>query len=177
MTRELLAVFRRRLVALGLLVFVNLGLFAAGLRPAVEGALDRDAGLARLEARLRALEAEERAAAAALASRREAEAYLAGFPPRSELLAVTTRIQQAAEQLAVTVPAIDARPASKGAGESPLARVTIVMSVEGPYGEVRRFLYEMERLGRHLVIEKVSLRGRPGEDRIRLALELAAYFR
>ncbi len=177
MIRDLLPIFRRRLVALGVLALVNVGLFVAVLRPAAEWRSDRAAALARLDARLRALDAEERTRAAVATSRSQADAYEAGFPPRTEILAVTNRIQRVAEQFAVTVPAIDYRPATKGAEESPLTRVAIVMSVEGPYREVRRFIYEMEQLRRYLVIEKVSLRGRPGAGKIQLALELAAYFR
>lgn len=177
MTRDLLPVFWRRLVAIGVLAVANVALFAAALQPVAERRFSRDVVLARLEARLRALDAEERARTAVVVSWRQAEAYAAGFPARAELLAVTNRIQRAAEQLDVRVPAIDYRPAAKGTEESPLTRVAIAMSVEGPYREVRRFIYEMERQRRYLVIEKVSLRGRPGEGKIQLALELAAYFR
>jgi hypothetical protein len=50
------------------------------------------------------------------------------------------------------------------------------MEVEGRYGAVRRFLYEVEGLQDPLMIERVALTSQRGIDRLNLRLEMAAYF-
>lgn len=178
MIREsLLPLFRSRLVLLGALLVVNAGLFLGVLRPAASQSSTRQDTLRHLQARVYALRQEEHAQRSVLVSWRQAEAYAAGFPDRGRLLALADRIQRAGAQLALKIPSIDYRPDAKQVDEAPLSRITIALRVEGPYGAVRRFIYELETLRRYVVVDKLSLRGRPTEGRVQLALELSAYVR
>ncbi len=174
MIRDLLLIFRTPLLLLGLLLILNGGLFIGLVRPSLERVYGHQETLQSLQARTRALHTEERSRGSVLTSRVEIEKYTASFPPRTGLLSLTNRIQTLARQLNLKIPAIDYRPDTK---ENILTHVTIAMGVEGPYSEIRRFIYELEKLRRTLAIDKLSLRGRPTEGKIQLALELSAYFR
>jgi hypothetical protein len=48
---------------------------------------------------------------------------------------------------------------------------------EGAYGKIRRYLYELEGMRRHLVIERVSLRDPKGGSELQVQLQLAVYLR
>ncbi len=177
MIRDYVPILRGRLVLAVLLLVANVLAFAAGLLPAADRVLNRDARLARLEARRDALELAERTRRIQAESRKQVEAFVASFPPRAEILAVTDRIQAVAAEFDVTVPAVEYRPDARPTEEAPLTRVTIAMNVEGPYRELRRLLHALERQRNHLVIERAALRKRSGESGVQLALELSAYFR
>jgi hypothetical protein len=51
------------------------------------------------------------------------------------------------------------------------------MAVEGPYSKIRRYLYELETMHRHLVIERLILRDPKGTSELQVQLQLAVYLR
>jgi hypothetical protein len=175
--RDLLRIARGQIAAVSALLLANLAIFVAVLRPEAERVLDGEARLPRLEARLARLELEEQARRLMGESRAQAEVYAASFPPRAELLAVTDRLQRVAGRFDVAVPTIQYRPEARPAEGAPLTRLTIAMSVEGSYRELRRLIHQLEHDRHHVVIEKAVLRRRAGGERVQLDLELAAYFR
>ncbi|MBI4840174.1 MAG: hypothetical protein HY803_03710 [candidate division NC10 bacterium] len=90
-------------------------------------------------------------------------------------MGVIGRLTKLARSLAVEVPAVEYRPSD--VKEAGLTRVTLLMGVEGTYGKVRRLLYELEGMRRHLVIERVSLRDPKGTSQLQVQLQLAVYLR
>jgi Tfp pilus assembly protein PilO len=72
------------------------------------------------------------------------------------------------------VPSVKYQPGD--VAEEELVKLTVQMEVEGGYGAIRRFLYEVEGLQDPLMIERVALTSSRGIDRLNLRLEMAAYF-
>jgi hypothetical protein len=58
-----------------------------------------------------------------------------------------------------------------------LTKITVALTAEGNYGKIRRYLYELEGMRRHLVIERLSLQDPKGTSELQVNLELAVYVR
>lgn len=157
-----------------LLLVANGGFLGLGTVPAQQGLRSRDERLRVLQARIRALRLEERGADGMLASFREVEEYRRSLPPLSEMVPVLERLADLAARHALKVPSTEYRPAEDK--EAGLTRLTVNLGLEGNYGQVRRFLYELEKRRRSLVIEALSLRDAPSRDRVHVQLQVAAYF-
>ncbi|MBI4735669.1 MAG: hypothetical protein HY766_06360 [candidate division NC10 bacterium] len=128
-----------------------------------------------LQRRIRALQREGQSSEVLLTAFREIEEFAQGYPRRADLVGVIGRLTKLARSLAVEVPAVEYRPSD--VKEAGLTRVTLLMGVEGTYGKVRRLLYELEGMRRHLVIERVSLRDPKGTSQLQVQLQLAVYLR
>jgi Type II secretion system (T2SS), protein M subtype b len=61
--------------------------------------------------------------------------------------------------------------------EASLIKLVVTMGVEGTYGKIRRYLYELEGMRRFLVIERLSLRDSKGSSDVQVQLQLALYLR
>ena len=59
---------------------------------------------------------------------------------------------------------------------SNLTRLKVIMDVEGSYGDIRDFIYEIESSPEFVVIDDVTLADNAGEA-LRLTLQLSTYFR
>ena len=59
---------------------------------------------------------------------------------------------------------------------SNLTRLKVIMDVEGSYGDIRDFIYEIETSPEFVVIDDVTLADNAGEA-LRLTLQLSTYFR
>lgn len=150
-------------------VLVLLLLPARGLR------LQQEDQLLDLQRRIRVLQREGQTSEVLLTALREVEQFTQGYPARAELLGLINRLTRLARSLAVTVPAVDYRPSE--VKETGLTKVTVAMVAEGTYGKIRRYLYELEGMRRHLVIERVSLRDPKGGSELQVQLQLAVYLR
>jgi Tfp pilus assembly protein PilO len=58
-----------------------------------------------------------------------------------------------------------------------LARLRISMLLEGDWGDVRQFIYELETTPAFVIIDQVTLAQSNPDQPIVLSLELSAYFR
>ena len=160
--------------ALGLAVANGLVLVLL-LLPARELRLQQEDQLLDLQRRIRVLQREGQTSEVLLTALREVEQFAQGYPSRAELLGLIDRLTRLARSLAVTVPTVDYRPAE--VKETGLTKVTVAMVAEGTYGKIRRYLYELEGMRRHLVIERVSLRDPKGGSELQVQLQLAVYLR
>jgi Tfp pilus assembly protein PilO len=160
--------------ALGLAVANGLVLVLL-LLPAREQRLEQEDHLLDLQRRIRALQREGQTSEVLLTALREVEEFAQGYPRRAELLGLIDRLTRLARSLAVTVPAVDYQPSE--VKEAGLTKVTVALLAEGTYGKIRRYLYELEGMRRHLVIERVSLRDPKGTSELQVQLQLAVYLR
>ena len=160
--------------ALGLAVANGLFLVLL-LLPARELRLQQEDQLLDLQRRIRVLQREGQTSEVLLTALREVEQFAQGYPSRAELLGLIDRLTRLARSLAVTVPTVDYRPSE--VKETGLTKVTVAMVAEGTYGKIRRYLYELEGMRRHLVIERVSLRDPKGGSELQVQLQLAVYLR
>jgi len=128
-----------------------------------------------LQRRIRGLQHETQSGALQLTAFREVEAFAQGYPPQEDLVPLMGRLTKLAQSLALEVPSVDYRPTP--VKETGLVKVTISMSVEGTYGKIRRFLYDLESMRRELMIESLSLKGVKGTSGLQVQLQLAVYIR
>lgn len=166
---------RRLWVAALVLAAANALVLALLLLPAREERTRQEDHLLGLQRRIRGLQHEAQTGENLATSLKEVETFGQGFPPRADLIGLIERLTRQARSLAVEVPSISYRPAEiKEAG---LTKVTVQMGVEGAYGKIRRLLFELERMRRFLVIERVALRDPKGTAELQLELQLALYLR
>lgn len=162
------------LVALGLLLANGL-VFALLVRPASHQRREQDRQLLDLQRRVRTLQREGESSQAVLAGFREVDEFEQGFPSRADVMGFIGRLTKLGRSLGVDVPTVNYKPSEiKDAG---LMQVKVVMAVEGTYGKIRRYLYELETMRQHLVIERLELRDPKGTSEPQVQLQLAAYFR
>ncbi len=161
-------------VAVGLAVANGLVLVLFVL-PAREQRLQQEDQLLDLQRRIRALQREGQSSEGLLAAFREVEEFAQGYPRRAELLGLMDRLTRLARSLAVMVPAVDYRPSD--VKEVGLTKITVALTAEGNYGKIRRYLYELEGMRRHLVIERLSLQDPKGTSELQVNLQLAVYVR
>jgi Tfp pilus assembly protein PilO len=160
--------------ALGL-VAANGILLAFLVLPEREQRLKQEDQLLQLQRRIRSLQREFHASEQAVSTLREVKEFAEGYPRRAELVGLIEQLTKQGRSLAVEIPSVDYKPSQ--VKEASLTKVTIQMGVEGPYAKIRRFLYELERMRRFLVIERVSLRDPKGTSELQLQLQLAVYLR
>ena len=60
---------------------------------------------------------------------------------------------------------------------SNLTRLKVSMDVEGSYGDIRDFIYEIESSPEFVVIDDVTLADNAANEALRLTLQLSTYFR
>jgi len=161
-------------VALGLLLANGLVL-ALLVLPARHQRVQQENHLLDLQRRIRAVKREGESSEVFLTTVRQVEEFARGYPTRAELVGLIGRLTKLARSLSVEVPTVDYKPSE--VKEAGLTKVTLLMAVEGTYGKIRRFLYDLEGMRRYLVIERVSLRDPRGTSELQMQLQLAIYFR
>ncbi len=143
--------------------------------PARQQRLAQENQLLDLQRRIRTLKRDGASSDVLLTAFREVEEFAQGYPSRTELVGVIGRLTRLARSRAVDVPAVDYKPSEiKEAG---LTKVTVVLAVEGTYGKIRRYLYDLEGMRRYLVVERVSLRDPKGTSELQMQLQLGLYLR
>jgi Tfp pilus assembly protein PilO len=128
-----------------------------------------------LQRRIRGLQLETQSGALQLTAFREVEEFAQGYPPQADLVPLIGRLTKLARSLDLNVPSVDYRPTP--IKETGLIKVTISMGVDGTYGKIRRFLYDLETMRRELVIESLSLKDLRGTSDLQVQLQLAVYIR
>jgi Tfp pilus assembly protein PilO len=143
--------------------------------PARDQRVEQEQHLLDLQRRIRSLQREGESGEVVLAAFREVEEFAQGFPPRADLVGLIGRLTKLGRSVAVNIPTVDYAPSE--VKEVGLTKVTITMSVEGAYGKIRRYLYELEAMRRQLVIERVALTDPKGTSELRVQLQLSVYVR
>jgi len=161
-------------IALALLLANSL-VFALLVLPAREQRQEQERQLLDLQRRVRTLQREGESSEVVLTAFKEVETYGQGFPPRADLMAIVAQLPRLARSLGVAVPTVDYKPTEvKDAG---LMKVTVVMAVEGQYSKIRRYIYELAAMRRHLVIERLLLRDPKGTSELQVQMQLGVYLR
>jgi Tfp pilus assembly protein PilO len=162
------------LLALGL-VAANALVLVLFLLPARTQKSQNENNLLDLQRRIRTLQQEAQSGDGIVTAFREVEEFAQGYPPQAELVPLIGRLTTLARSLALEIPTVEYRPAA--VKEVGLTKVTVTMGVEGNYGKIRRFLYDLETMRHHLVIESLSLADPKGISDMQVRLQLALYFR
>ena len=147
------------------------------LLPAWEQRTVLEAQILELEQTMRGLQRETRSSETQLLAFREMEEFSQGFPRRTDLVGLMGRLTKLAQSLALQVPSVNYTPTEMK--EASLTKIVVSMGVEGTYGKIRRYLYELEGMRRFLVIERLSLRDSKGTTaaQVQVQVQLALYLR
>ncbi|HSB67918.1 MAG TPA: type 4a pilus biogenesis protein PilO [Candidatus Methylomirabilis sp.] len=161
-------------LVLGLLAVNGLVLLLLVL-PARSQRAQEDNLLLDLQRRIRALQREGQSGEGVLTAFREVEEFTQGYPPLTDMVPLIGRLTKLAQSLALEVPTVDYRPST--VKEAGLTKVAVSMGIQGSYGKIRRFVYDLETMRRQLVIETLSLDDPKGTSDLQVKLQLALYFR
>ena len=164
----------RWVVTLGL-VLANVLALLLLLLPAWEQRTELEAQVRNLEQTMRGLQRETRSSETQLSAFREVEEFSQGYPRRTDLVRLMGRLTKLAQSLSLQVPDVTYTPSEMK--EVSLTKLVVTMGVEGTYGKIRRYLYELEGMRRFLVIERLSLRDSKGTSDVQVQLQLALYLR
>ena len=164
----------RWVVTLGLVLANALALVLL-LLPAWEQRTELEAQVRDLEQSMRGLQRETRSSETQLSAFREVEEFSQGYPRRSDLVGLMGRLTKLAQSLSLQVPDVNYTPSEMK--EASLTKLVVTMGVEGTYGKIRRYLYELEGMRRFLVIESLSIRDSKGTSDVQVQLQLALYLR
>ena len=166
----------RWVVTMGL-VLANLLALLLLLLPAWEQRTELEAQVLNLEQTMRGLQRETRSSETQLSAFREVEEFSQGYPRRTDLVGLMGRLTKLAQSLSLQVPDVNYAPSEMK--EASLTKLVVTMGVEGTYGKIRRYLYELEGMRRFLVIERLSLRdsNSKGTPDVQVQLQLALYLR
>jgi Tfp pilus assembly protein PilO len=162
------------MVALGLVLANTLALLLL-LLPAWEQRTELEAQARNLEQTMRSLQRETRSSETQLSGFREVEEFSQGYPRRTDLVGLMGRLTKLAQSLSLQVPDVSYTPSEMK--EASLTKLVVTMGVEGTYGKIRRYLYELEEMRRFLVIERLSIRDSKGTSDVQVQLQLALYLR
>ncbi|MCX5736725.1 MAG: type 4a pilus biogenesis protein PilO [candidate division NC10 bacterium] len=157
------------------LVLANALLLLLLLLPAWEQRTELEAQVRDLEQSMRGLQRETRSSETQLSAFREVEEFSQGYPRRADLVGLMGRLTKLARSLSLQVPDVNYSPSEMK--EASLTKLVVTMGVEGTYGKIRRYLYELEGMRRFLVIERLSLRDSKGTSDVQVQLQLALYLR
>jgi Tfp pilus assembly protein PilO len=161
-------------VTLGL-VLANVLALLLLLLPAWEQRTELEAQVRSLGQTMRGLQRETRSSETQLSAFREVEEFSQGYPRRTDLVGLMGRLTKLAQSLSLQVPDVTYTPSEMK--EVSLTKLVVTMGVEGTYGKIRRYLYELEGMRRFLVIERLSLRDSKGTSDVQVQLQLALYLR
>jgi len=95
---------------------------------------------------------------------------------RQDLPQVITTLASLAKQRGLSIPAVNYQPERFDSKE--FQKVGLTFSISGPYGQVRRFLDDLEHSSPFFTIEGLTLaRAKKEESQLHVQLRVAAYLR
>lgn len=183
LVRRALDEHRALIVALGLALVANLLAYVLVVRPLEAkslGAADRAAAAANAR---RAAERERAQAEALVQGKATADQELASFYQKvlpadmtaarrmtyASLPALARRTGVQYEARTTNIEAVDR--------DGRLERMTIRMSLQGDYENLRQFIYALESAPEFVIIDAVTLMESQGSDPLSLTLDLSTYYR
>lgn len=158
----------------GALLALNLAFFGLAIVPARQALRVHAAAFQDLHARMGSLRREQREQELLASLLKGMEQFRNRIPPQGAIPAMIRRVTDQARRLQLHVPSVKYQPGD--VSEEELVKLSVQMEVEGRYGAVRRFLYEVEGLQDPMMVERLVLTSQRGIDRLNLRLEMAAYF-
>ncbi len=106
--------------------------------------------------------------------RREIDGFVGGLPPVESITDIIREIHGTAKRAGLTIRSAKYSPA-KGKEEE-LLRFTISLPLTGNYRNIRRFIYDLERMPYLMSIDDLNLSSSRGGS-VSLSLNLSVYFR
>jgi hypothetical protein len=164
--------------ALALAVAGNAAGYALVVQPLMAAQREHQQRLLALQRKIRVLLGQGKALEAQLRTLEQVEDYREEFPERNRLVQLGGELTRLAATLSLKMPGVTYQP--EPMKDVDLLRVRLTLGVEGRYGQVRRFLHELEKRRRYLVVERMGLaeqRGQTQEGQVAMQLTLAGYFR
>ncbi|HYB73362.1 MAG TPA: type 4a pilus biogenesis protein PilO [Candidatus Sulfotelmatobacter sp.] len=164
--------------ALALAVAGNVAGYALLVQPLMAAQRAQQQRLLALQRKIRALQGQGKALEAQLRTLGQVEAYREELPERNRLVQLAGELTRLAATLSLKLPSVNYQP--EPMKDVDLLRVRLTLGVEGPYGQLRRFLHELEKRRRYLVVERMALaeqRGTARTTQVAMQLTLAGYFR
>ncbi|MGE0450197.1 MAG: GspMb/PilO family protein [Vicinamibacterales bacterium] len=180
-TRRVLIEHRRALVPIVLCAILNLLAYGVIVRPLAAvsaGAADRAAAAA---AALRSAQSELAAAEALVQGKARADEELDAFYKK----VLPADLTSARRMTYAGLPALARRTGVQYEArstdiaperDSPLVRMTIRMTLQGRYSDIRQFIYQLESAPEFVIIDDVVLQEGEG-DGLRLTVDLSTYYR
>lgn len=157
----------------------NLAFHFGVTRPLAAAQQGHHQRLVALRRQILALQDQGRTLEGQLRTLRDLETYRGQLPGRDRMVHLGEELTRLAETAGVRMPGVTYHP--EPVAEVDLLRVRLTLGVEGPYAQVRRFLHELEKRRRYLVVERMALgeqRGTSaGANHVTMQLNLAGYFR
>ncbi len=183
MWRRVLAEKRTAIVPLALALVLNVLGYAIVVRPLAlksAGAADRAAAAA---ADLRAAEQDEAQAQALVAGKAQADQELSAF----YMKVIPADLTAARRMTYASLPALarstnvryEARTTAldETDAEARLGHMTIRMVLQGEYGDIRRFVYQLETAPEFVIVDDLTLTERSGDEPETLTINLSTYYR
>lgn len=164
--------------SLALVAAGNAAFYAAVVLPMAETQRGHHQRVLVLRRQILDLQERSRTLEAQLKTLRDVEAYREELPERNQLVWLSGELTKLAGALGVKMPGVTYQP--EPMADVDLLRVRLNLAVEGSYAQVRRFLHELEKRRRYLVVERMGLaeqRGAAPTNHVAMQLTLAGYFR
>lgn len=180
--RRIVHEHRRTVVVLGVLAVLNVAAVAIGVVPLSSGVRTaetrRAQGAAALGQARRNAEAARTLQSAYDQAKRELQAFYAEVLPHDVAAArrlLQFKLAQVAETHDVALQRSAATP--ERSKDSRLARLRVVVSLEGDYADVRAFIHDLEQSADFIVIDTLALQeGADASAPLALTLELSTYY-
>ena len=97
------------------------------------------------------------------------------LPAQQEFTHVGVRLNTLAKQNKVTIPGMEYRVESLKQEDIPKGSITF--QALGSYGAIRRFIYQLEKTGPYLIIEKLTAERTKERDNVAFKLQIGTFFR
>lgn len=96
------------------------------------------------------------------------------LPIQQEFTHLGVRLNALAKQNNVTVPGMDYRVETLK--KEAIAKGSITFQALGSYDAIRRFIYQLEKTGPYLIIEKLTAERTKEKDRVAFTLQIGTFF-
>ncbi len=97
------------------------------------------------------------------------------LPAQQEFTHVGVRLNTLAKHNKVTIPGMEYRVESLKQEDIPKGSITF--QALGSYGAIRRFIYQLEKTGPYLIIEKLTAERTKERDTVAFKLQIGTFFR
>lgn len=124
---------------------------------------------------LNALRQQHRVGQTAKTTQQVLNRFWRDLPLQQEFTHLGVRLNTLAKQHAVTIPGMDYRVESLKKEAIPKGSITF--QALGSYEAIRGFIYQLEKTGPYLIIEKLTAERTKKNDRVAFTLQIGTFFR
>jgi len=124
---------------------------------------------------LDALQQQHRSGQTAKTTQQALSRFWQNLPTQQEFTHLGVRLSTLAKQNKVTIPGMDYRMESSKKEAIPKGSITF--QAFGSYEAIRRFIYQLEKTGPYLIIEKLTAERTKQADRVAFTLQIGTFFR